>query len=152
MGLHEKLARIQGELGVIGKTGHNKNQNYSFANEQSFLDAVRPLTSREGLSMVVSNTLHSYEIQEKAEGKFNYIAVVNTTLVITDGKSGESVTATAVGVGHDAGDKAVYKAQTGGAKYAYWKAFALATGDDPEKDSETKKTFKPRSKSNDDII
>lgn len=135
--LHAKLATIQGELGTITKDGYNSNQKYKFANEASFLDKLKPLTSAVGLSLVVSSEMTKYTPIEKEDGKFTFVAECNCSLTITDASTGENIIVTASGVGHDSGDKAIYKAMTGCSKYAYWKGFALATGDDPEGDIKT---------------
>lgn len=138
--LHAKLAEVQGLIVMVAKDGgRNTNQNYDFVNEGSFLRRLKPLLSERGLSLVVSFDLMEYRVVEGTDRnggiKLTFIAIGVSTATLTDAETGESLSVNASGVAHDTGDKAVYKAQTGGAKYAYWKMFALATGDDPENNS-----------------
>ena len=56
---------------------------------------------------------------------------------IIDSESGETVDLYGIGSGQDAGDKAVMKAQTAAIKYAYMMSLCIATGDDPEADTNT---------------
>jgi hypothetical protein len=133
--LHKKLATIQGQLTTIVKDGYNSNQKYKFVSEGSFLDKLKPLTSAVGITLVVSSEMTRYTPIEKEDGKFTFVAECNCTLTITDSETSESIVVHASGVGHDSGDKAIYKAMTGCSKYSFWKGFALATGDDPEVES-----------------
>jgi hypothetical protein len=63
------------------------------------------------------------------------------TFSLLDGESGERLDFPWVGAGTDKGDKGIYKALTGGAKYFLLKMFLIATGDDPER--EDVKTIQP---------
>jgi ERF superfamily len=133
--LHEKLAKIQGELTRITKDGYNSNQKYAFVSEASFLDKLKPLTTAVGISLTISSEMTKYTPIEKADGKFTFVAECNCALTITDSTTGENIVITSSGVAHDSGDKAIYKAMTGCSKYSLWKGFALATGDEPEADT-----------------
>lgn len=135
--LHAKLARIQGKLGFVGKSGKNLHSNYDYAKEEDFLAAIGPLLAEEQVSTLVSCIQHEVKTIETSENdkkKRKLTAVVVIELVITCATSGQSVALTMPGYAEDTGDKALYKAITGATKYAYWKAFRIATGDDPEKD------------------
>ncbi len=66
-------------------------------------------------------------------------ATVQVDVRIEDAHSAEQLSSTAVGVGTDKGDKAVYKAMAGGLKYALTSLFLIATEDDPEGDPDTDK-------------
>ena len=58
------------------------------------------------------------------------------TVTLIDSESGESFAIKGLGSGQDAGDKALAKAQTMALKYCYMASLAIATGDDPEADSQ----------------
>jgi hypothetical protein len=139
--LHSKLASIQSRLNTVPKTGVNSSQNYAYFTESDVLRAVRPLLAEHKLSMIIGCTDHiqtqRYE-QPGSNGRTRYIrsVLVGMMLTITDSESGESYTVLGYGYGEDDGDKALYKALTGGAKYLVSKAFGLETGDDPEKDDD----------------
>ncbi|AGY57168.1 ERF family protein [Gloeobacter kilaueensis] len=125
--LHQKIAKIQGQLEKVPKTGENTHHRYRYATEADLLAALRPLCSEAGISLMITCT--SCHIEE-------HTAQVMVRLTITDSESGEVATVDMPGFAADSkGDKAVFKALTGAAKYAYWKAFAQATGDDPENDA-----------------
>lgn len=139
--LHSKLASIQSRLNTVQKTGVNSSQNYSYMTESDALRAVRPLLAEYKLSMVIGCTeqiqTQRYE-QPGANGRTRYIrsVLVGMVLTLTDSESGESHTVLGYGYGEDDGDKALYKALTGGSKYLIAKAFGLETNDDPEKDDD----------------
>ena len=71
------------------------------------------------------------------KGNTEHLATVKVEITLIDSDSGEDVKIYGIGSGQDAGDKAVMKAQTAAAKYAYMLSFCIATGDDHEADSKT---------------
>ncbi|MBX9570868.1 MAG: ERF family protein [Candidatus Obscuribacterales bacterium] len=135
--IHKKLADIQGKLGRIDKSGTNDYAKYEYATEADFLAAVGPLCAEANVSTVASCIQHEVNAWESGNKRKTSASVV-IELTLTCAETGESVVTTMPGYAEDTGDKSLYKAITGATKYAYWKAFRLATGDDPEKDTPAK--------------
>ena len=139
-GIYKKLAEIQGELSVVGKSGKNKFQNYDYATEGDFLEVVRPLCAEKGICISTSAIEEQTEIgrfesvNAKGQAGLTRFAVVCVQTTLTDSEDGSSIVVVMPGYAEDTGDKALYKALTGATKYAVWKAFNLATGDDVEND------------------
>lgn len=135
-GIYKKLSEIQGQLSVVGKSGKNTFQKYDYATEGDFLEALRPLCAEKGICISTS------AIPERTEtGRFDNnnkttrFAVVCVRTTLTDSEDGSNIIVEMPGYAEDTGDKAIYKALTGATKYAVWKAFNLATGEDPENDA-----------------
>lgn len=81
---------------------------------------------------------YELEIQEgtTSNNKRSLMVTARGRLVILDPETGERQHFPLIGTGTDTpGDKAIYKAVTGGAKYAWQAALQIAFGDDPEDDS-----------------
>lgn len=72
--LSEKLVKIQSEL-VVPKSRHNSFGNYSYRSLEDILEAVKPLLSREGLVLTLSDTIELI-------GDYHY---VKATARLTDG-------------------------------------------------------------------
>lgn len=136
---YERLAQVQSELASVSKTGNNTHQNYRYAKEGDFIEAIRPILNKWGLFLTaecVSHSLERFEIcDNKGQLKTVRAATVEIQCEVIDVMSGEKLTRRMPGYAEDASDKALYKAITGATKYAIWKTFGLSTADDPEADS-----------------
>lgn len=130
------LIKAQGELKEVAKDGSNTHFNYKYATLQSYLQEIRPVLEPNGLSIVTSIE----DVREMQEGRM--LVKMKVSLYH---ESGESLDTFVFGEGQDIsakgkiGDKAIYKAITGGKKYALANLFNIATTDDPEKDVTTHK-------------
>jgi len=130
------LIKAQSELKDVSKDGTNDFHKYKYATLQSYLHAIRPVLIENGLSIVTSVE----EVKEMQEGRM--LVKMKVSLFHS---SGESIDTFVYGEGQDmsakgkVGDKALYKAITGGRKYALANLFNIATTDDPEKDETTHK-------------
>jgi hypothetical protein len=133
--LTAKLAKIMGEVGYLQKEGRNTHQGYTYVTAEQVLRKVGAACSEAGICAASRTTLLEYGNRTKANGKAENYAVVKLTLTFSDG-TGE-VVVEGLGEGADAGDKAIYKANTGAIKYAMQSAFLISWGDDPEADSST---------------
>jgi hypothetical protein len=69
-----------------------------------------------------------------------------------DTESDEIIEGSFEGSGIDQGDKALYKAITGGIKYILSSTFLIPTGDDPENEQSEKKTYSANKKSSLDSL
>lgn len=135
--LAAKLAQILGEIGKVPKTGHNAFHHYDYLTENDLVWAVRDKISAAGIFVFESTESQHVERVETSEGKATLLTTVTTKHTFVDGESGESFSVLSQGQGSDLGDKGVYKAITGAAKYFIYKNFLVPTGDDPEADEKT---------------
>lgn len=138
-GLYAKLLVAQTNASGVEKQGRNVDQNYSYARAEDVIaEAQRALHDAElvGYTRPGEREIQRVESQRGTAGLFVTQALA---LVIVDPDSGDTLELEGfVGTGVDyPGDKAIYKALTGGAKYAYAAALGIPFGDDPEDSSST---------------
>lgn len=124
----QKILKVAGDIGSIKKSGFNAHQKYHYPTEKDINDAVKPALEKHGVA-------HYWSVVDTELLKDGQFAVAYTEHTFTDTDSGESITLKAIGTGADKGDKALYKAYTGAAKYIFSKMFLIDTDDDPEKDA-----------------
>lgn len=121
-----KLAAAIGEVDRIGKDGTNDFHKYSYTSAEQVYRVVRRPLLDQGLVVIPSATNLAKNGQN---------ALIDLELTILDTESGESITAKWAGEGQDKGDKAFYKAATGGMKTWLKHLFLLPADDDPEADA-----------------
>lgn len=132
-----KLHRVAEAISHVEKRGHNKHHNYSFVQATDVVRDVRELLLRERLIVLpaAGNARH-----EAAIGGKGMVTTVDLGYTVRDTDTGAAVTIPWVGVGADiGGDKGIYKAYTGGFKYALLAMFMIPTTDDPEGDGFTER-------------
>ncbi len=128
-GLVAKLAWVMAGIKHVPKRGHNSFHDYHYATEADIADAVREGLAEQGVMIFPSVEKLEWREVETKSGK-QAIATLHVRFTVTDGP--ESRDFLIVGEGQDGGDKAVYKAMTGAAKYMLLKLFLISTGLDPE--------------------
>ena len=133
----KKLVQIMKEVAYVEKKGRNNFHNYSYATSADVLEKINQALVKQNLCSVVLAELLRMDEVTTAKGSIEHLATVKVDVMLVDGDSGETVRFIGLGSGQDSGDKAIMKAQTAGIKYAYMMSFAIATGDDPEADSNT---------------
>lgn len=136
----------------VAKNGINPEEGYRAVEAADVYDMMRPILSECKLGFEVE------VIGERVEYSPNRAPITKVDLQITymDLETGYFEQKTIVGTGLDWQDKGVYKAYTGGTKYALIMEFLIPTGGndpvpgagDPETDSSVKK---PESKQGEDI-
>lgn len=136
------------ECGYVQKSHKNSHFDYKYASEVDFLEKVRPALLKNGVIVYPSNvkvvshgverTVAQYKDTKKDELHYRVVTEYEFTFAHS---SGQSIKVCAVGEGVDkGGDKSSYKAATGALKYALRQAMLIETGDDPEKDEQTRPT------------
>jgi len=130
-----KLARVMAETNYVQKRGRNIQQNYTYARESDFLDLIRPLLAKERVVFLPEVEMLRFDIGTTKSGTTQYSVVIKLVATFMDADSDEMFQASTIAQGIDTSDKAPYKAMTGGVKYLLSKTFLVATGDDPEDDS-----------------
>ena len=156
--IYGRLAQILGYVHQIRKTGWNAFHKYKYAKESDIVEAVRPILAEYGIFLeqglafdaeqgIVGLQRLSKPIRDK-EGNVtgtneNLTAVIIRSRFTWWNPVSKLVEVTEwqywPGYGDDPGDKGVYKALTGAAKYMIMKTFLISTGDDPEGDQNTDK-------------
>lgn len=134
-----KLIKIMADCAYVQRNGINSFHGYKFATASDVMEKVNAaLVKHNVASIVTAELVDMVELTNQANKK-EHLATVKTSLTLIDVDSGESITCVGLGSGADVGDKAIMKAQTASLKYAYLMSLAIATGDDPEADTETDK-------------
>lgn len=128
--LYQKLRTINAAIKTVEKKGKNDFHKYSYAREEDFLAALRPLLDQHGVVIDVGC------VEENREGMMTRVKLRYT---ITDVDTGYSIERDWAGHGEDKADKGIYKAYTGANKYFLYKFFQIPTSDDPESDVTTDK-------------
>ena len=132
-----KVVKIMSDCAYVQKNGLNDFHHYRFATASDVLEKVNASLVKNNVASVVVSELIDMVDTTNQSGKIEHLATVKTNLTLIDCDSGESLTLVGLGSGADVGDKAIMKAQTASLKYAYLMSLAIATGDDPEADSQT---------------
>ena len=123
-----------GEVAYVEKKGKNEFHQYTYATSADVLEKINKALVKYRICSIVMPELLKMDEVTTAKGSKEHLATVKIAVKLLDGESGETVEFTGIGSRQDSGDKAVMKAQTAAIKYAYMMSFAIATGDDPEKD------------------
>lgn len=151
MSLHSKMAEVIGTIGTIPKNGWNDFHKYKYVLESDVVDAVSAELSKRGVAFYAASKIIEMREWQTPKGKPTLITNVQVDLTFADGETGETFTITSAGSGDDASDKGVYKATTGAVKYGLMKTFLIATGDDPERESQApERSSQPRREASDD--
>lgn len=141
--LYKKIHAVMNEIGTISKKGYNSFHKYKYATEADYVEALRPLLKKHGLT-VTPKIIETPKVVSNEKG--DYLTTILIEFKLTDIDTGESDCAIVAGQGTDKGDKGIYKALTGAKKYWASLTFMVDTGDDPERD--TGKSYSKKSNSN----
>lgn len=134
-----KLVAVMRECSHVAKNGINDYHKYKYATAEDVLQKVNVALGKHNIASVVVPTIESVCEVLNRNDKKERLATVSVQIRLIDSDSGEMVDLYGIGSGQDAGDKAIMKAQTAAIKYAYMLSLCIATGDDPEADSDTDK-------------
>lgn len=132
-----KLSRVLGKIHRVPKRGRNDFHKYDYATEADILAAVRLPLAEEGL-FIFSNLdrkdVQPWELGANKGPQFK--TTVFMTFYLCDSETGFAVPAQFQGEGIDNLDKGLAKAITAATKYFLKTTFLIATGDDPEADTQ----------------
>lgn len=135
--LYGKLLKVARSIARIEKRGRNDHHKYDYVQAQDVTDKLREKLHREKL-IVLPSTIPGSARHEAAIGGRGMVTTIDLVYRIVDTETGAMVELPWTAVGADTGgDKGIYKAYTGGLKYALLNAFLIPTGDDPERDQQT---------------
>ena len=127
-GIYAKLAAAISDVERIGKDGKNQHFKYTYTSAEQVYRVIRGPLLSHGLVVIPEATGHD------ASGD---ISTVRLRIRIVDTETGEQIESGWYGEGQDKGDKAVFKAYTGGLKTFLKHLFLLPADDDPEADPST---------------
>ncbi len=111
--IFEKMHKIMGEMGIIGKEGRNEFQKYSFRGIAQVIDALQPLLVKHGVILLPQYGDSQLHGQEKG-----FTATCKLQLGFIAIEDGSNCFFASIGQGADSGDKAMNKAMTAALKYA----------------------------------
>jgi len=137
--LAAKMLKVMEDVGYIQKSGWNSFHKYRYATEADVASSVSGALIKNGVH-VFHSVIDRECLQFKtAKGRDSFLITVKLELTFIDVDSDEKFVGTFYGDASDSDDKAIYKAITGGVKYALMKSFMIETGDDPERDAKAEK-------------
>jgi ERF superfamily len=132
----EKLVEVYKAITHVAKRGENEAQNYKYMKATDIAHAVRNALADLGVYAEVNMTTErTYDVERQGKGPMHF-ADVRATINFYDKERVLAITSSGLGSGMDAGDKAIFKAQTGALKYALRNAFLVPDDADPENDAE----------------
>lgn len=134
--LQSKKNEIRKELaekGVLQRGAVNTFDRYKYFSEAQYKELFTGLLSSKGIELTTSVI---DVVEFTGTEKMPFGRRITMEIKLTDIETGFSESSLSLGEGTDKGDKAIYKAMTGALKYFFANNFIVATGDDPEKDSE----------------
>ncbi len=125
----QKINKVMEEVGAIEKDGRNDFHNYAYLSHAGIMKKLQPALVKAGLVIYPSDICLLSSDNQRVITKQEY--------TVTDGEN--SIKIYGIGEGIDKGDKASYKAQTGGHKYALKALLTLPDENDAEGDTSTDK-------------
>ena len=141
--VYQALIAAMADVGAVGKTDYNKQQNFAYRGIDAVMNAVSPVFQKHGIIVVPEHdVIDTTERTSNAGGALRFVQLRSKFRFY--GPAGDFVEATTIGEAMDSGDKAVNKAQSIALKYALFTVLCIPTGDDP--DAETHDVA-PRSQS-----
>ena len=132
--LAAKLVKVVQAVGYVQKTGHNRQQNYSYVTEADLADKFRAAMIAAGLALIPNLSSRTDKEITSKQGTIGTFTTVVMEYTLIDSETGCRASFRMGGDGMDYGDKALYKAITGAKKYAMKELAVISTGDDPERD------------------
>lgn len=135
-GLLAKLLEAQTIATTVEKKGRNQDQGYDYAQASDVIEEAQRALHEAGLvGYLVPGEIVEREVTSRSDSAGLFVTITSTLRVV-DPESGDDLELSVRGTGIDyPGDKAVYKAMTGAAKYAYASLLGIPFGDDPEADT-----------------
>lgn len=131
----QKLNKLQEVMGSFSweKDGINRHQSYKYLTEKQYKHNFKKALKEAGLIWKMETINHEFipSISDKM-----HLVICDFRGELIDPDTGQSEEYLFSGSGSDNGDKALYKAVTGGLKYFLAANFNVAEDNDPENDGE----------------
>jgi hypothetical protein len=141
--LYEKLFELQTIMDGYSwtKDGVNRRQSYDYITEKQYKNNFKAARAAVGLLWKMEEVGHEFlgAVSDKM-----HLIITNFRGRLIDPATGDYEEYLFSGSGADGGDKALYKAYTGGLKFFLASNFLVAEENDPESDEEDNRREKPR--------
>jgi len=135
--LLRKLKAVYDGIPFVEKRGHNQHHRYAFVQNVDVVRDVRAHLLKQGVIVVPATVPGSVRHLTETGGK-SFVTTVDLIYRFIDTETGAEIQVPWTGAGADTGgDKGIYKAYTGGLKYALISLFLLPMTEDPEHDGLT---------------
>lgn len=125
--IHQRMLAVMTDIAYVQKEDKKVNDQYRFVSHDAVTAKVRGALIKHGIVATTDIVRHEQNgNRTEVDVRVEFINVDNPA---------DRVAINAFGYGIDSQDKGPGKAVSYAVKYAYLKAFALETGDDPERDN-----------------
>lgn len=133
--LLKALIAARKEMVAVKMSGKNSFDNYEYATLEDYLNVLDEPLHKHGLFLLTNvEEIQQLEDRQTRNGGVEHAIRIRLNCELLHANSGQSLTIKCYGEGQDRADKAIYKAITGGRKYAIASIFNLCTSADPEAD------------------
>jgi hypothetical protein len=140
--LYQKLWKLQQLMDAFDwtKDGKNRHQSYEYITEKQYKNNFKRARAEAGLLWKMEEVGHEFvgTISDKM-----HLVLTKFRGRLIDPDTGEFEEYLFSGSGADNGDKALYKAYTGGLKFYLASNYLVAEGNDPENDEAEMRNVKP---------
>lgn len=130
-----KLSSAMKDIDAVLKGGENKAQNYKYVRATDIAHEVRKALTKHGIAFTYQTNDERFWQAETRSGSTQFYCSLRVTGTFIDTESGETAESSVIAWGADTGDKAPYKATTGGLKYLLRTTFLIPDENDPENDN-----------------
>lgn len=132
--IYEAILAVYSVVGYVQKKGKNQAQNYNYAGEKDFIEALRPAMIDAKIIIYPSGVKDKQVLEVRKGDKVSVNITATYLYTLVHIPSGSQIIAEVSGEGSDPLDKGSYKGMTGAFKYALKQTFMIETGNDPEND------------------
>ena len=139
MSVYKAICAVMADLSVSGitKDKRNQQQGYTFRGIDDVLNALSPVMSRHGLTMLPRVLSRTVTERATAQGKTLFYVVVDVEFDLVCAEDGSKHVIRTYGEAMDSADKATNKAMSAAYKYAALQAFCIPTEGDNDADATT---------------
>lgn len=136
--LYAKLHEVAKAIDFFEKRGRNDHHKYNYVQAVDVVRQVREELLERRVIVLPGAPSAEHLTYTASRGGTAFLTTVKLHYRFIDIDTGAAVEVPWIGVGTDTGgDKGIYKAYTGGLKYALTTTFLVPTSDDPERDQLT---------------
>lgn len=130
LNIYERIAAVTEEIGSFPKDGKNTQFNFRYAGIEQIILTIQPVCIKHGICLIQEAVSTGVFENENKNGKVVLSCVDVLTHAINVDVPTDRVTTSTPAHGFDTLDKGIYKAISGGRKYAIFGMFNLMAGDE----------------------
>ena len=141
--IYPAMGRIMREIGAVGKTQRNTQQNFNFRGIDDVMNELHLLFARNGVVLVPNE--RSYTVDEKRtdKGSILYFTKLEVDFHFISCEDSSEVMIHCYGEAMDSADKGLNKAKSVALKYALLQAFLIPTVEPKDPDTGTPEETRP---------